>query len=235
VIPMSPSGRKLLNGSDEVNKREVKRENTKDKKEKRERKEKRHRVTTSKSEIVHASKSVENVPVTSKSIENVTLIRPVEISRKRTFTLDTPSLAPPQPKQDGHLASAATTKYELLKSLEELEARTRRETRSLSLNQQHVNIICNAIATGNEQTAIALIELKVNINGAGDLGYTPLQLASKLGFGDVVKAILKLGSIDVDFGEEEGCSAAKLAEKSGHLDVLQLLKSYQQHRYIPDL
>jgi len=32
---MSPSGRKLLNGSDEVNKREVKRENTKDKKRKK--------------------------------------------------------------------------------------------------------------------------------------------------------------------------------------------------------
>ena len=83
------------------------------------------------------------------------------------------------------------------------------------------NALHGVVGWGDLAAAKALIDAGIDVNKAGDLGYTPLHLACIRGNADMVKLLVDSGA-DL-FALSEGDTPFTTARLGGHDDICELL------------
>jgi ankyrin repeat protein len=88
------------------------------------------------------------------------------------------------------------------------------------------NALHCVVRWGDVASANALIEAGIDINKAGDLGYTPLHVACMEGNAEMVKLLIERGA-DI-FALSEGDAPFTTARRSGHDGICELLSPLMQ-------
>jgi len=83
------------------------------------------------------------------------------------------------------------------------------------------NALHRVVRWGDFAAAKALIDAGIDVNKAGDLGYTPLHVACMQGSAEMVKLLIDSGA-DV-FALSEGDAPFATARLDGHDDICELL------------
>lgn len=94
------------------------------------------------------------------------------------------------------------------------------------------NALHCVVRWGDLAAAKALIDAGIDINKAGDLGYTPLHVACMEGNGEMVKFLIDKGA-DM-FALSEGYPPFTSARLSGHDNICELLAPFMDEAYKRD-
>lgn len=90
-----------------------------------------------------------------------------------------------------------------------------------------------AASNGHLKTVETLLQMKAKPGILNDRKYTPLDCAAEGGFPSVVKALLKVGTVAENQGEQSMIevqpSPVELAVKKGHLGTVRELRSSRFH------
>lgn len=87
------------------------------------------------------------------------------------------------------------------------------------------NLLKMAIISGAESSVAIHIKKGKNVNSADDRGFTPLILASSLGYFKICKILLEAGA-DPFLRNREGEDSFTSAKRSGNRELLKLLENY---------
>lgn len=95
------------------------------------------------------------------------------------------------------------------------------------------NALHCVVRWGDIGAAIALIDAGIDINKAGDLGYTPLHVACMKGNAEMVKLLIDRGA-DI-FALSEGDAPFTTARRGGHDNICEMLAPLMQAAQKRDL
>jgi uncharacterized protein len=94
---------------------------------------------------------------------------------------------------------------------------------AVSQNEMHVAPIHSAVA-GRREVALLLVSRGAQVNVRQRHGWTPLHAAAQHGDDELVEALLQAGA-DASLANDDGVTAADLAERAGYAAVVQALRA----------
>jgi len=82
-----------------------------------------------------------------------------------------------------------------------------------------------AAGIGHEAVVAALLGVGAGVNDRSTSGKSPLHRAMESGHAAVVRALLRLGGVDVKLQDRSGRTALAYAKQQGHTAVVRVLKA----------
>lgn len=97
--------------------------------------------------------------------------------------------------------------------------------KSLIVSHNNKSALMNAITNNDINTVTTLLQQKAASDITYKYGLTPLMIATRFGFNDIVKTLLEAGA-DANAKTNENETALMLALQHQHFDTAEILRSY---------